>query len=383
MSDASKIEWTDTTDNIHVVVDETGERNGWWCRKVLPGGECQNCYAETLNQSDYFHGNHLPYSGEAPVIKLREDIIDRWKRKTKGKKRFVESMSDCFGEWLPRTWIFRMLDGMLAAPRQTFQMLTKRPAIARREITAWLAERGLAALPPHMWIVVSAGQQSTVDAFVPILLDIPAAVMGISCEPMLGPVDLSEWLECLSICKACGDEFVGHVPETCPACGRDSLITTWGYAQAERLRSGDRYLTTEGERDQREGSPIKWVICGGESGKGARPMHPDWARSLRNQCVAAGVPFFFKQWGEWTDYRHAGAAGWQLSSTDADGKRYGRLVRDGAMNGSGREYETRYPFPAADGYDRIGPCMVRVGKHAAVRLLDGREWNEFPEVSNA
>src|SRR5688572_23036958 len=128
----SAIQWTDVTDNIIVAVNEVGERHGWWCRKISPG--CAHCYSETINQSDYFHGNHLKYEGEPPVLKLREDIIDSWVRQTKPKKHFVMSMSDVFGEWVPQSWIFRMLDGMRAAWKQTFQVLTKRADVMLREV---------------------------------------------------------------------------------------------------------------------------------------------------------------------------------------------------------------------------------------------------------
>ena len=104
----SNIQWTDVTDNIIVAVDESGAQRGWWCQKISPG--CAHCYAEDINDSDYFHGNHLPYSGSPPMLKLREDIIDGWARQRKTKKHFVMSMSDVFGAWVPRSWIFRFLD---------------------------------------------------------------------------------------------------------------------------------------------------------------------------------------------------------------------------------------------------------------------------------
>jgi protein gp37 len=340
MSATTGIQWTDTTENIHVVVDEDGSRHGWWCRHVTP--ECTNCYAEALNQIGFFGGNGLPYAGEPPVLKLREDIIKGWARKKKPKKRFVESMSDCFGEWLPRTWIFIMLDGMFAAPHQTFQMLTKRAAIALREIKAWLTARGLKELPSHMQIGVTAGLQSSADAFIPILLDIPAAVRFVSCEPLLGGVDLSPWL----------------------------------------------------------GRGIHWVIVGGKSGKNARPTHPEWPLSLRDQCVAAGVAFFHKQNGEWVSCESIGVRSWQFKKT-RDGRSFVSLI-DAPRHLTRKLFEACYPFSGTDrdvsvpigadrnnsipiGTDRdnseqFGPLMIRIGKKAAGRLLAGREWNQFPEV---
>lgn len=150
MGDRTGIEWTDVTDNVIVAVDENGAHHGWWCRKISPG--CTFCYAEVVNDSDYFHGNHLSYTGQPPVLKLREDLIAKWRRQTKPRKHFVMSMSDLFGEWVPRSWIFAVLDGALAAPLQTLQFLTKRADVMRTTVLAWLDARGLAELPPNIWL---------------------------------------------------------------------------------------------------------------------------------------------------------------------------------------------------------------------------------------
>src|SRR4051812_21118329 len=106
---STAIQWTDETDNIIVAQD-----GGWWCRKISVG--CTNCYAAKLNQSSYFHGNKLPYSGEAPPLKLRTELIESWARQRKAKKHFVASMTDVFGEWVPREWQYTMLDGARNAP---------------------------------------------------------------------------------------------------------------------------------------------------------------------------------------------------------------------------------------------------------------------------
>ena len=158
--------------------------------------------------------------------------------------------------------------------------------------------------PNNCWLGVTAENQEWADKRIPLLLQTPAAKRFVSVEPMLGPVELD-------------------------------------------LRG------------------IDWVICGGESGRGARPMHPDWARSLRDQCQAAGVPFFFKQWGAWQN---------------GSGENWDGLVvlNDGRVTPGPEEMdlETRNRWP------RLSPTiMCKVGKHAAGRLLDGREWSEFPEVS--
>ena len=241
----------------------TGEAR-LWCRKISPG--CAHCYAEDLNDSDYFHGNHLPYAGEAPVLKLREDVIDSWARQRKPKKHFVMSMSDVFGEWVPRAWIFRFLDGMRAAARQIFQVLTKRADVMLREVRAWLEARGLGRAPDEH-LARRLGRKSEVRRrAIPLLLQIPVAARFLSAERPIGPVDLTDIV----------------VPSETPGETHiDALCCDVDVDDDEPFR----------------GATIAWVIVGGESGSEARPMHPQWARSLRNQCVAAGVAFFFKQHG--------------------------------------------------------------------------------------
>lgn len=124
------------------------------------------------------------------------------------------------------------------------------------------------------------------------------------------------------------------------------------------------------------GNMPDWVICGGESGPGARPMHPAWVRSLRDQCAAAGVAFHFKQWGEWVHYPQIGATGWERT-----GEGFGRLSTGHFAESTplfdGAPFPTEYPWWADND---PGPCMVRVGRARAGRLLDGREHNEFPAV---
>jgi protein gp37 len=230
------IQWTDVTDNIIVAA-----QGGWWCRKISPG--CANCYAAELNQSEYFHGNKLAYGGDAPVLKLREDIIDSWPRQTKPKRHFIASMTDVFGEWLPQAWIFRMLDGMAAAPRQTFQVLTKRASEMRQEVDAWLTARNLSVVPAHIWLGVSVENQTFADERIPHLLATRASVRFLSVEPLLGPVRFADY----------------------------------------RIFGGM--------------NGIHWLIVGGESGKNARPCNVEWIRSIVRQCAAADVSLFVKQLG--------------------------------------------------------------------------------------
>jgi protein gp37 len=179
---------------------------------------------------------------------------------------FVNSMSDLFHTDVPEGFIARVFAVMEQADRHTFQVLTKRPArMARLVNSAEFMQRArlMAAFtpasgderriegwpPPNIWLGTSVENQRWADIRVPHLLRTPAAVRFLSCEPLLGPVDLTAW------------------------------------------------LGTHREAVGEPSGSIEWVIVGGESGRNARPMHPDWARSLRDQCVATGVPFFFKQWG--------------------------------------------------------------------------------------
>ena len=216
-------------------------------------------------------------------------------------------MSDLFHDQVPVEFVARVLAVMIAAPQHTFQLLTKRHARLRSLLSSsefWSAvsvEMGrlwrtpppapLVGVPPWIWIGVSVEDQKWADIRIPALIDTPAAVRFISAEPLLGPID---------------------------------------------LQRTDRHALVDGG--------LNWVIVGGESGPRARPMHPEWARSLRDQCATAGIPFFFKQWGAWAP-----------------------LVPGVAL---GREIHT-YP----------GAVLQRVGKKAAGRVLDGRTWNQFPSNS--
>lgn len=208
-----------------------------------------------------------------------------------------------------------------------FLLLTKRPHNIKRTIReCWTAANSPELMvTDNAWFGTSVENQMTAEERIPPLLRIPARVRFLLCEPS-GPLTLK-------------DIFGLYEPEE------------GEYA----LKFGSRW----------KDSP-DWVICGGESGPGARPMHPDWPRSLRDQCVAAGVPFFFKQWGEWCP--------------PPDGLEYN--TRDGRAGnppaycvGTDGQYGC---FKETSGVNPV--AMVRLGKHRTGRLLDGRVWNEFPEV---
>ena len=215
MGDNSQIEWTDATWN-----PITG------CTKVSQG--CKNCYAERVTER-FGRG---PFS-EIKVHPERFDQPFRWKRP---RLIFVNSMSDLFHEKLDVAVIKRIFEEMIRAPQHTYQVLTKRPERMAAFLNLW----GEWADNPasHIWLGTSVEDQATADLRVPILLEVPAASRFLSCEPLLGPVDLSKWLPNLN-----------------------------------------------------------WIIGGGESGPGFRETKVEWGRKMRDQCLEAKVPFFWKQWG--------------------------------------------------------------------------------------
>ncbi|AOE45062.1 DUF5131 family protein [Gordonia phage Zirinka] len=315
MSDHTSIEWTDATWN-----PVTG------CTKVSPG--CDHCYAETF--AERFRGTPGHYFENGFDVQLREHKLTEPLRWRKPRKVFVNSMSDLFHDAVPDDYIAQVFAVMGMARRHTFQVLTKRHARMRSLISSEDFQTRVGQFRyrlgdneptagdlswgwplPNVHLLVSVENQQWAGTRIPALLDTPAAVRGISVEPMLGPIELSS--------SALGRYYGG---------------------------------------DPREDEPgLDWVIVGGESGHGARPMHPDWARSLRDQCVAAGVPFMFKQWGEWAP----------RGPDDPTGERADVFLD---RDGRGTYFANRYRADVQR--------LVRVGKKAAGRELDGRTWDEFP-----
>lgn len=233
----SNIQWTDVTDNPVVAAE-----GGWWCKKISPG--CANCYAEKLNNNAFFKGNHLPYNGKLPELELKRDILAKWSKMTSYKKHFVGSMTDIFGEWVPLEWQIEILDTMLASPKQTFQLLTKRPSVMEIVIEQWLRINKLDILPGNIWVGTSVENQAMADLRIPQLVQIPAKVRFLSVEPLLEKVDLK--------------------------------IATFD----KRLMRG-----------------LHWVIVGGESGVNARPCRGEWLISIVKQCKKEKVAVFVKQLG--------------------------------------------------------------------------------------
>ncbi|RJP47926.1 MAG: phage Gp37/Gp68 family protein [Anaerolineaceae bacterium] len=321
MSDHSAIEWTDATWNPTV-----------GCSIVSPG--CTNCYAMKVADGLQRRFNSKKYAGLTKTVngnavwtgevRLDESALLQPLKWRKPKRIFVNSMSDLFHESLSDAAIDKVFGVMALCPQHTFQVLTKRAERMRHYLTScnrdgieyemdriapahWrnreLQDYGDMPLK-NVWLGVSCERQEEADERIPHLLQTPAAVRFVSAEPLLGPIDL--W-------NGDPDPRLGGHKAT------HTFLGDW-WEPGDNPKGPSRH-------------GVDWVIVGGESGARARPMHPDWARSLRDQCAAAEVPFFFKQWGEF-------------------------LTDDG------------YPGESH-----------RVGKKAAGRLLDGVEHNEFPRVS--
>jgi len=234
----TKIEWADHTVNF------------WWgCSKISPA--CQHCYAETMAarwRADSVTWGTLGKRWIRDKAEAEARKIDALSLASGGLHRaFVNSMSDSF-EAHPALVAPRrdMLDLLASLTGTRWLLLTKRP----QQVLTMIPPHWRDEWPAHIWIGTTVEDQQRAEERLPALLEIPAPGRFLSCEPLLGPVDLWPWL---------GDH--------------EDRPTTWG--------------------------TISWVIAGGESGPHARPMHPDWPRALRDQCSATATHFFFKQWGEW------------------------------------------------------------------------------------
>jgi protein gp37 len=242
----TKIEWCDETINPIRTAD-----GGYHCTKVSEG--CQNCYAERMNKR---FGNGKPFDHTPTEFVLDEKQLDKPLHWKKPRMIFVCSMGDLFHEDVPHSAIQKVLYRVRMAKQHTFLILTKRPDRMR----AFFMQYYVQGFIPNLWLGVTAENQKRADERIPILLQIPAAVRFVSVEPMLGPVDLlsNDYLGGCINCEVCLDN-----PGTCVNCAQNRKLD--------------------------------WIICGCETGRGARPTNIEWIRGLKNQCVAAGVPFFLKQ----------------------------------------------------------------------------------------
>jgi protein gp37 len=365
MAEHSSIEWTEATWN-----PITG------CTLVSEG--CRFCYAARLAATRLKHHPsrkglaRMNAAGEAKFtgeVRLNEDWLTlplRWKR---GRMIFPCAHGDLFHESVPDAWIDRVFAVMALTPHHTYQVLTKRSArmrayfadpetverigeIQRREHgdTCAYTNVGIDAIWPltNVWLGVSSERQQEADQRILDLLATPAAVRFLSAEPLLGPIDLGSG--------------VHHHPDNVDSPELQALT-----------RAARAHLAHEAGT-----AVIDWVIVGGESGEGARPMHPSWARSLRDQCAAAGVPFFFKQWGTWLPVGQV---------LPGHGKVHGATaVRPGRMKlhyGGSRAGPPAHAY-ASRGVEVTatddGQLAFRIGKKKAGRRLDGLEYSAMPET---
>lgn len=342
MGDKSGIEWTNATWN---------PLRG--CRRVSEG--CRHCYAERI--AARFSGLGQPYEGLATRtqlgprwtgnVRLLPELLDQPLYWAKPRRIFVNSMSDLFHEDVPADFIWDVFAVMAACPQHTFQVLTKRPArmqaMLRLPGSVHKLDTACDALAvrqgwchadnwqwplANVWLGVSVEDQAAADERIPLLLRTPAGVRWVSAEPLLGPINL---------------------------------------AQAHKAYMDGKWYEPDDQPNR-----LDWVVVGGESGPGARPMHPDWARRIRDDCQRAGVPFFFKQWG-----------GWMPRSEIADDVRFLLVVRGkswGCLDIEGKFYPETTPWNGRqnDPDHNHEVTVYRIGKSAAGRLLDGREWNEYP-----
>jgi len=211
-------------------------------------------------------------------VQCHEERLDdplHWK---KPSKIFVNSMSDLFHEDVPDKFINDVFDTMEYAAQHTYIILTKRPDRMCNFIhNYWIETLPLAE---HIWLGVSVENQQVADERIPLLLQTPAAVRFVSVEPMLGPVDIRKYLLNLSCDHFAENPEENEVREGVIDCYRPENVS--GKCSPINCPFGGY-------------DKLDWIICGGESGPGARPIHPDWVRSLRDQCQEAGVPFFLKQ----------------------------------------------------------------------------------------
>lgn len=249
MGDKSKIEWTDASWNF---------LRG--CSHVSPG--CDNCYAEKM--ASRFSGDGQAYDGLTNNgkwtggVRLIGDKLEQPLRWKKPRMIFVNSMSDTFHAVVPDHYINRAFDVMMEATQHTFQVLTKRPERMKNFLTNIYTEHAGDVWPhrfPHVWIGASVEDQKAADERIPYLLNTPANIRFLSCEPLLGGIR--------PILKM-------------DARGLDmtSLPGLW---------------------DEDNDKAIHWIIVGAESGPMARPMSEDWVRELRDMSFSNDVAFFYKQ----------------------------------------------------------------------------------------
>lgn len=356
MADGTKIEWTDATWN-----PITG------CSIVSPG--CTNCYAMRLAGTRL--RNHPSRAGltndskSGPVwtgaVRLNKQELHKPSSWSRSRRIFVCAHGDLFAEQVPEEWILDVLTVIASNPHHHFQVLTKRAdrmrkIMSRRDLlndiyANWYGfsgkRREVWCWPLHnLWLGVSAEDQRRAEERIPALLETPAAIRWVSAEPLLSMVDPRRL-----------QHYGGHI---------DALAG---------IVRHDEYGNPSSAR-------VDWLVAGGESGPGARPMHPDAPRLLRDRCAETGTPFFFKQWGSWVPVP------WKLERAEGEGDaayiaRSMSACSQHAVSRSGhlidishKPWSVERILPAPESHHAV----KRVGKSLAGRLLDGVEHSAYPEA---
>lgn len=383
MADKSPIEWTDATWNPIV-----------GCSIATAG--CAHCYAmkmaariEAMGGAPHYAGTTKRVNGNAiwtgKLALAPERILTQPLRWKEPRRIFVNSMGDLFHEDVPDEWIDQTFAVMAVTPHHTYQPLTKRADRARRYLSdpatkrrvydiacSLVIERQIQVVLigtgtderkappgprvyldqwplPNVWLGVSAERQQEADERIPELLATPAAIRFVSAEPLIGPIDfervkLPQIVNPLDALRGMTWQQMNH-----------------GRYAGQRIYSG---LVFGGDRG------LDWIIVGGESGPDARPMHPAWVRSIRDQCGAASVSFFFKQWGEWAPGECANKAATRTERTAS--------LCDDDWYRSKWIHGTITPRVSAETHYEDEPDVYRLGKKAAGRKLDGVEHNGMP-----
>jgi protein gp37 len=341
MAENSKIEWTDATWNPIRARNIETKGVGHYCEKVSPG--CANCYAERMQPR---FKNPIRYNAadrKLVEIFLENEMLTRPLRWRRPRMIFPGSMTDIFGSWVPDDWMDKIFAVMALTPEHTYQCLTKRVERMPEYLTN-------ATTPPagtlrrefyRQWHIWSASVSLSTPKQLSWMWN--DSIKGIHGTWPLPNV----WLGCSVENQKYADE------------------------RREAMRSISEMGWTTFVSYEPALGPVDWtgwefinqIISGGESGTGARPSHPDWHRATRDFCQANGIAYFFKQWGAW----------WPVNALADDLDEHGADILD---------HHGRSAKSEQHDWDDYS-YSVKVGKRRAGRLLDGRIWNEFPEIANA